>query len=349
MSTSKINIALVYGGRSAEHEVSILSTRSIYNNLDKSKYNIFPFAISKTGRWFKTEKSQQYLDSKIETIPDQKDRELFPLEVIDFLQKKIDLAFPVLHGPFGEDGKIQGFFDILNIPYVGCNLRTSAVSMDKELMKKLFAYHDIPQTKFEVLKKQQYQQEKNKKLYQKLKEKLGLPFFVKPANMGSSIGITKVNGKDIFAEAVNSAFSYDNKIIIENFVKAREIEASLISLNGEIRVSVPGEIIAQHDFYDYKAKYQDEKTRLIIPAEIEAKFREEINSLALRAFNAVGGDSMARIDFFLTEDEEVLVNEINTMPGFTNFSMYPLLFKESGFPYQKLLDKMIEQAMNRDI
>lgn len=162
MSSSKINIALIYGGRSAEHEVSILSTRSIYNNLDKSKYNIFPIAISKTGRWFETEKSLEYLNSETNSIPDQADRKLFPLEVIDFLQKNIDLAFPVLHGPYGEDGKIQGFFEILDIPYVGCNLSSSAVSMDKELMKKLFAYHDIPQTKFQVLKKSQYKVKRKK-------------------------------------------------------------------------------------------------------------------------------------------------------------------------------------------
>ena len=330
MASSKINIALIYGGRSAEHEVSILSTRSIYNNLDKSKYNIFPFAISKKGKWLKTEKSKEYLNSEINSIPDQGNRNLFPLEVIDFLQKKIDLAFPVLHGPFGEDGKIQGFFEILNIPYVGCDLSSSAVSMDKELMKKIFAYHDIPQTKFYVLKKHQYKAEKNVKFYKKLKNKLGLPFFVKPANMGSSIGITKVNGEQNFIEALNCAFEYDKKIIIENFVKAREIEASVILLGQEIMVSTPGEIIAQHDFYDYKAKYQDSKTKLIIPAEIEDKYKKVIKSLAVRVFNAVGADALARIDFFLTENQEVLVNEINTMPGFTKFSMYPLLFKESG-------------------
>jgi D-alanine-D-alanine ligase len=348
VSKSRLNIALIFGGRSAEHEVSILSARSIYNAFDKDKYNIFPIAISEEGRWLNTKKSKVILNSEMEKVPENNNN-IMSKDLIDFLQNEIDLAFPVLHGPFGEDGKLQGFLDILDIKYIGCDLSSSAVGMDKAIMKKIFAFHNIPQTKFLVLNKFEYDNSQEKDLYLKIKSKLGSSFFVKPANMGSSIGINKVDSVKDFDKSVNAAFQHDSKIILEKAVEAREIEAAVLGFNGEVQVSVPGEIISTHNFYDYQAKYKDETTNLIIPAAIDMEAEKKIAKLSVEVFNIVGASGLSRIDFFITKkDNRVLVNEINTMPGFTRFSMYPLLFKESGIAYVDLLDELVNIALNKE-
>jgi D-alanine-D-alanine ligase len=348
VSNSKINIALIFGGRSAEHEVSILSARSIYDAFDKSRYNIFPIAISEKGRWLNTEKSTSVLNSEMEKVP-KSNSNIISEDIINFLQNKIDLAFPVLHGPFGEDGKLQGFFDILDINYIGCNLSSSAVGMDKAIMKKLFAFHNIPQTKFLTLSKFEYKSAKKRDLYLKIKSSLGNTFFVKPANMGSSIGINKVETLDGFGEALQAAFKHDSKIIFEKAVDAREIEAAVLGFDDQIQVSVPGEIVSTHNFYDYKAKYKDETTNLVIPADIPSEVEKQIRDLSAEVFNIVGASGLSRIDFFITKnDNRLLVNEINTMPGFTRFSMYPLLFKESGIAYSDLLDKLVNIAQHKE-
>lgn len=349
MSKSKINIALFFGGRSAEHEVSLLSARSIYNAFDKEKYNIFPVAINKKGFFMNLEDSSDILNSDCKKVKEVERNNIIPLEVIDFLEQKIDLVFPVLHGPYGEDGKIQGFLDTLNINYLGCDLTSSAVGMDKAVMKKIFDFHNIPQSKFNILKKVDYKSKKLTELFDNYSSALNLPFFIKPANMGSSIGINKVNNFDDFKKALNSAFKYDKKIILESSVKAREVESAVLGIEGNISVSVAGEIISTHDFYDYQAKYQDQSTKLIIPAEISEKTQEKIKELSIEAFKAIDAQGISRLDFFVDEEKNlVLVNEINTMPGFTKFSMYPLLFKESGINYSHLLDKLVEFALEED-
>jgi len=347
LSNSEINIALIFGGRSAEHEVSILSARSIYNAFDKSRYNIFPIAISKNGNWFSTEDSTEILNSTAEEVPENGCSKLISQDILDFLQNKIELVFPVLHGPYGEDGKLQGFLDILNIPYVGCDLTASAVGMDKEIMKKLFDYHKIPQTKFEIIREFEYKKSESEKLYKRLNNKLGRLFFVKPANMGSSIGITRVGNADDFSEAVADAFRYDKKLIFEKAVEGRELEAAVLGSEGDIKVSVPGEIVSTHDFYDYNAKYKDAATSLHIPADVDKNTAQKIKKTAVEVFNALGASGLARIDFFLSKDNRVLVNEINTMPGFTKFSMYPLLFEESGISYSELLDRLVKIALKK--
>lgn len=349
MSNSKMNIALFYGGRSAEHEVSLLSARSIYDAFNQKKYNIFPIAITKNGYFRNLKKSEEILNGDFKTVPEVKRVNILPEKVLNFLEEEVDLVFPVLHGPYGEDGKIQGFLDILNINYIGCNLSSSAVGMDKVLMKEIFAYHNIPQSKFEVLKKYDFENKKIEKLYKKFTKSLKLPFFIKPANMGSSIGISRVQDLSSFKKALTEAFKYDDKLVIESNVEAREIESAVMGYGNEIKVSAAGEIISTHDFYNYQAKYRDQSTKLIIPAELSQKTQNKIKELSIKAFNALGAEGISRLDFFVNEKEDkVLVNEINTMPGFTKFSMYPLLFEESGIDYSVLLDELVEFTLKRN-
>lgn len=346
MSNSKINIALFFGGRSAEHEVSILSARSIYNAFSKEKYRIYPIAISKQGFFLSPVESEVILFGEQKKVPDVNRENILDHEVLNILENKIDLVFPVLHGPYGEDGKIQGFLDTLNIKYIGCDLISSAVGMDKALMKEIFAYNNIPQSKFKILKKEDLYKQELPNLFQKLADDLETPFFIKPANMGSSIGISKVKELNSFKKALDEAFKYDNKLIIESNVEAREIESAVLGSGDQIEVSAAGEIISTHDFYDYQAKYEDQNTELIIPAEISEASRKKIRDLSVRAFRAIGAAGISRLDFFVNEKENIiLINEINTMPGFTKFSMYPLLFKEVGISYMELLDKLVEIAL----
>ena len=349
MSKSKINIALFFGGRSAEHEVSLLSARSIFQAFDQAKYNIFPIAISKKGFFRTLKKSEEILLSNQKMVSEISRNNILPPEVLDFLEKKVDLVFPVLHGPYGEDGKIQGFLDTLNIKYIGCDLTSSAVGMDKAVMKQVFAYYNIPQSKFNLLTKAEFDNQKSAKLFERFAENLSLPFFIKPANMGSSIGISRVKDLSFFKKALTEAFIYDKKLILESCVSGREIESAVLGLGTEIKVSVPGEIVSTHDFYDYQAKYEDQSTELIIPADISPAAQKKIKELSIQAFKAVGAEGISRLDFFVDEDtEQILVNEINTMPGFTKFSMYPLLFKESGIAYTEVLDELVDLALKKD-
>jgi len=346
---SKINIALFFGGRSAEHEVSLLSARSIFQALNQDKYNIFPIAISKNGYFRSLAVSKKILFGEDKRVPEVERTNVLPEGILNLLENKIDLVFPVLHGPFGEDGKIQGFLDVLNIKYVGCNLRASAVGMDKAYMKQIFAYNGIPQSKFEILKKMDYSQQKRSNFFNEFAKNLGLPFFIKPANMGSSIGISRVNDLQSFARAVNEAFEFDKKLILESNVEGRELESAVLGSEKDIKVSAAGEIISTHDFYDYQAKYEDQSTELIIPAKLSPAAKAKIRNLSVQAFRAVGAEGISRLDFFVNEEQDqILVNEINTMPGFTKFSMYPLLFEESGISYSELLDNLIELALKKD-
>lgn len=349
MFKSKINIALFFGGRSAEHEVSLLSARSIYQAFNQEKYNIFPIAISKNGFFRTLEKSKEILLGDEKKVPEVKRDNILPREVLQILEKEVDLVFPVLHGPFGEDGKIQGFLDTLNIKYIGCDLTSSAVGMDKAVMKQIFSYYNIPQSKFDILKKAEYNNQKSSALFENFTDDLGLPFFIKPANMGSSIGISRVRDLASFENALNEAFKYDKKLIIESSVSGREIESAVLGTGNEIKVSAAGEIISTHDFYDYQAKYEDQSTELIIPAALSRASQEKIKDLSFKAFKAIGAEGISRLDFFVNEEDDlILLNEINTMPGFTKFSMYPLLFEESGITYSELLDELVELALKKD-
>src|SRR3989344_570298 len=305
-----LRVAVLFGGKSAEHEVSIVSAGNIIKSLDKSKYSVTPIKISKNG---------QFSFDKI---------------------KKFDVVFPVLHGPFGEDGSMQGLLKLAGVPFVVPSVLGSAVGMDKDVMKRLFRDAGIPIGRFIVIKD-------NEKInFNKVKKELGLPVFVKPVNMGSSVGINKVRNEKEFKKAVKEAFKFDTKVIIEEFISGREIECSVLG-NKKPTASIPGEIIANQEFYSYDAKYIDEESVAVIPAKIDKKTTKKIQELAIRVFKVLNCEGMGRVDFFLKKNGRVVVNEINTIPGFTKISMYPKLWEASGMPLPKLLDKLIELAIER--
>lgn len=337
---NKLRLGILFGGKSEEHEVSLMSARSVYNFADKSKYKIYPIAVDKKGNWLSKEKSSNILkDNEIKEVPAVKNPDKKGLN--NFLKDDFDVIFPLIHGPYGEDGKIQGLFELLDLPYVGANVLGSAVGMDKGIMKKLFDYNNLKQTEFLTLKKH----DKSKfTIIEKFIEDKGMPIFIKPANLGSSIGISKVSHRDELKTAVKAAFKYDNKIVVEKSIKAREIECSVLGKK-EFKASLPGEIIPSHDFYDYQSKYEDEKTKLIIPADLDENIIKDIQKKAIKAFEIIEGEGLARVDFFLKEDE-VYINEINTIPGFTKYSMYPKLWEASGLSYPELIDKLVEIALD---
>lgn len=339
---NKLRLGLLFGGKSDEHEVSIMSARSVYKYIDKDKYKIYPIAVDKNGNWLNLENSKKIIqNTNIKEVPALDNA--VNKGLANFLAYDYDVIFPLIHGPYGEDGKIQGFFELLDIPYVGANVLSSAVGMDKGVMKKLFDYNNLKQTEFLTIKKD------NKDKWEKADKflkKNGLPIFVKPANLGSSIGISKVVKENNLKSAIDIAFKYDEKIILEKFIKAREVECSVLGKD-EIKASLPGEIIPSHDFYDYQSKYEDEKTKLIIPAELDKNIVEKIQAMAIRAFNIINGEGLARVDFFLTYDDEIFINEINTIPGFTKYSMYPKLWEASGLSYKNLIDDLIDIALDR--
>ncbi|OGI74682.1 D-alanine--D-alanine ligase A [Candidatus Nomurabacteria bacterium RIFCSPHIGHO2_01_FULL_43_16] len=310
MTRKKIKIGVLFGGKSAEHDVSLQSARNVINALDKKKYQVVLVKINRNGKF------------KFDSI------------------KNFDVVFPVMHGPFGEDGSMQGLLKLAGVPFVGPSVLGSAVGMDKDVMKRLFRDAGILIGKFIVIKD-------NEKInFNKVKKELGLPVFVKPVNMGSSVGINKVRNEKEFKKAVKEAFKFDTKVIIEEFISGREIECSVLG-NKKPTASIPGEIIANQEFYSYDAKYIDEESVAVIPAKIDKKTTKKIQELAIRVFKVLNCEGMGRVDFFLKKNGRVVVNEINTIPGFTKISMYPKLWEASGMPLPKLLDKLIELAIER--
>lgn len=311
MSKKKILVGILFGGKSAEHEVSLQSAKNVIEAIDKNKYNPIPIFIDKNGAW-----NQNKL-------------------------KTIDVIFPVLHGPFGEDGTMQGLLKLANIPFVGASVLGSAVGMDKDVMKRLLRDADLPIGKFLTFK------EKDIPNYEDAVKNLGLPFFVKPANMGSSVGVSKISEKKNFDKAIREAFMYDRKILIEENIKGREIECSVLG-NDDPIASVPGEVISNHDFYSYEAKYIDEHGAMLeIPAKLSKETIAKIQDLAIKTFKTLSCEGLGRVDLFLKENGEIIINEINTIPGFTSISMYPKLWEASGLSYTKLIDKLIQLALER--
>ncbi|MHB8171352.1 MAG: D-alanine--D-alanine ligase family protein [Thermincolia bacterium] len=326
--TDKLRVAVIYGGRSGEHEVSLQSAASVMEAMDRKKYEVIPVKITKKGQWLF---QGSYTG---ETLPTTSQLKLF------------DVAFPVLHGTNGEDGTIQGLLELANIPYVGGGVTASAVGMDKSMMKSVFAFHGLPQAKFLTVLRSHWENNPAE-VRQWVSAQLGYPCFVKPANLGSSVGISKANAPEELGAALDLAARFDRKIIIEEFIAAREIEVAVLG-NDSPTASVPGEIRSLKDFYDYEAKYTDGNAELYIPADIPQDAIEQARRLAVAAFKAIDCAGMARVDFFLTkESDELLVNEINTIPGFTKFSMYPKLWEATGLNYSKLIDELIQLAIER--
>lgn len=348
----KINIAIIFGGRSAEHEVSIQSAKNIIKALDKNKYNPVLIGIDKNGHWYSDKgakillanakplpKFAAFSKDEIVLVPQNKNKMIKLHE--PSATKHIDVAFPILHGPFGEDGTIQGLLKLAGVPFVGASVLGSAIGMDKEITKRLLKEAGIPICKFIALTG-----DDSLKISSIIKI-LGLPLFVKPANLGSSVGISKVKNKKELLKAIILAFQYDNKILMEESIVGREIECAVLG-NEQPIASVPGEIIVKDGFYSYEAKYLDEHGAILkIPAKLPPLVAKKIQKLAIKTFRALACEGMARVDFFLKKNGEILVNEINTIPGFTSISIYPKLFEKSGINYSHLIDKLIKLALER--
>ena len=383
----KIRVGILFGGRSGEHEVSLLSAASVLNAIDKDKYEVVPIGITKDGRWLTAEHAENLLTGKLvlesrnlragdpETTspaavlargeavvvppePVHRHSGLVPFQTDAGLMRRasdrainVDVIFPVLHGTFGEDGTIQGLLELADIPYVGAGVLGSAAGMDKDIMKSLFIAAGIPIVKHVTILRGAY--EKDPKKVQKLVEsKLTYPVFVKPANLGSSVGISKAHNRKELGPAIEEAAKFDRKIVIEQGVggkkeKAREIECSVLG-NDEPEASVPGEIVPGKEFYDYTAKYVDEGSQLIIPAKLTKAETKKVQELAVKAFQAVDCSGLARVDFLMDpKTGKIFLNEINTMPGFTAISMYPKLWGASGLAYPDLIDRLIELGIER--
>ncbi|MBI2631174.1 D-alanine--D-alanine ligase [Candidatus Nomurabacteria bacterium] len=338
----KLKIGVLFGGKSAEHEVSLQSARNVINSLDKSKYEIVPMGITKEGRWLLSNTSNYLLNSNNPKLIklNAASREIVPINDEVRVKEKIDVIFPVMHGPFGEDGAMQGLLKLAGVPFVGAGVLGSAVGMDKDVMKRLLREAGLPVGEFIVKKIG------GKINFKKIKKELGLPLFVKPANLGSSVGINKVRNEKEFRFAIKDAFKYDTKILIEKFIPGREIECAVLG-NDKPMASLPGEIIANQEFYSYDAKYIAEGSVAVIPAKLDKKTIKKIRELAIKTFQALNCEGLGRVDFFLTKGGKIYVNEINTIPGFTDISMYPKLWEASGIPQTKLLDTLINLALER--
>ncbi|MFQ6673236.1 MAG: D-alanine--D-alanine ligase [Fidelibacterota bacterium] len=351
----KTRVAIIFGGKSAEHEVSLQSAQNIIEAMDREKYDIIPIGIDKKGRWHLNEMSEFLLRAgdprsitlnetrqNLTLIPGSRDRQLVSLPDHRSVGS-VDVVFPVLHGPFGEDGTIQGLLKLAGVPFVGASVLGSAVGMDKDVMKRLMRDAGIPTAKFLVF----CPSSPGNIDFEAAQNRLGLPFFVKPANLGSSVGISKVKDRRGFDLAVQEAVKYDSKILVEEYVEGREIECSVLGNDNPV-ASVPGEVIPSHEFYSYEAKYMDETGAVLrIPAELPDTTVEEIQTLATKTFRVLCCEGMARVDFFLKDNQEILVNELNTIPGFTRISMYPKLWEATGISYGELIDTLIQLAMER--
>src|SRR5829696_3147849 len=344
---------VVFGGRSGEHEVSLASARAITRALQKGgRYEVVPVGITREGRWISSGEPMRELESKSGYLPDGSDLDVSgpPAPVAEKLPAglgSVDVVFPVLHGPYGEDGTIQGMLELAGIPYVGSGVLGSAAGMDKPTMKKIFAHHGLPQVRWVALTRKQW--EKNRKTWiQEIENSLAYPCFVKPANLGSSVGIGKAENAKELGDAIDAAAQFDRRVIVEEGVDAREIEVSVLG-NEDPEVSVPGEIVIKKGgFYDYEAKYVEGGMELLAPAPIPDEITEEICRIARTAYEAIDAAGMARIDFFLERGtDRLLLNEINTIPGFTPTSVYAELWATSGLPYEELLDRLVHLALER--
>lgn len=379
----KLRVGILFGGRSGEHEVSLLSAASVLNAIDKQKYEVVPIGITKEGRWLTDSHAERLLRgekgqpesgrhlragdpeatpgavvlAKGEAVivpPVPQAHGLVPFESAPGSMQKgidVDVIFPVLHGTFGEDGTIQGLLELADIPYVGAGVLGSAAGMDKDIMKQLFAFAGLKIVKHVTVLRSQWEKDP-KKVAKMVERKLKYPVFVKPANLGSSVGISKAHDRKELGPAIKVAAEYDRKIVIEEGVggkkhKARELECAVLG-NDEPVASTVGEIVPAAEFYDYNAKYIDEGSQPVIPAKISRKQMKEVQEMAVRAFKSVDCSGLARVDFLMDpKNGKLYLNEINTMPGFTSISMYPKMWAASGLEYPKLIDRLIELALER--
>ena len=372
----RLRIGVLYGGRSGEHEVSLASAAAVFANLDRARYDPVPIRIEKDGRWTLADKpplaasaAEVIEQSRVEAARQiRSGREVHlvarPSEETVLSIKRalpstaeptealvtgvhLDVIFPVLHGPYGEDGTVQGLLELSNVPYVGAGVAASAIGMDKALMKVIFSAHGLPNCDWRVVLKHEWEP-RREDILNNLERGLGYPLFVKPANLGSSVGISKAKDRDGLRDAIDLAATFDRKIVVEAAVPdAREIECAVLG-NDTPQASAPGEVVPSREFYDYEAKYLDEGSKTIVPADIPSSTADEVRRLAIAAFKAIDCAGLARVDFLLSRKTgELVINEINTLPGFTTISMYSKMWEASGIPYPALIDRLVELAIER--
>lgn len=345
----KIRLGLLYGGKSAEHKVSLQTALAVIKALDASKFDIHPIYINEEGQWIKGPQLKGPVESvkQLEFSPNEGAIEATGFNSIVAQQsgEGFDVVFPLLHGPNGEDGTVQGLLELLNIPYVGNGVLASSAGMDKVVMKNIFAQAGLTQVGYSSYLRSEYTGNEER-ICKEVEEEIGYPCFVKPANLGSSVGISKADNREELLAAFGEAFQFDRKVIIEEGVKAREVELGVIG-NDYPEVSVAGEIIPKKDFYDYQAKYEDGNTALVIPAKITEEEYANLKEMAIKAYKALDCSGLVRADFFLTAEGKAYINEVNTMPGFTPFSMFPLLWKHTGVEYPQLIERLIQLALDR--
>jgi len=347
----RLRIGVLFGGRSGEHEVSLASAASVIRGLDADKYEAVPIGITKEGHWLIGTSAQKMLPEVLRTgarvtmTADPTDAALVRLDGSGGGQR-IDVVFPVMHGTFGEDGTIQGLLDLAGLPFVGAGVLGSAVAMDKDVAKKLLQAAKIPVVPWVCVHRHDWERHEPEVIHQ-IEKEFPYPVFVKPATLGSSVGMTKVHSRAELTPALHLASEFAMKILVERAVNAREIELSVLG-NHDPQASIPGEIVPHREFYDYAAKYLEEGTKLLIPADLKPAQIKKFQHLAVLAFRALELSGMARVDFFLEKDSgKIYLNEVNTIPGFTSISMYPKLWEASGIPFPQLIDKLIELALEQ--
>ena len=337
-------VAVIFGGRSGEHEVSVVSARGVMAALDSTRWEAVPFAIAKNGDWFSSDETAAGLadgcTAFIGGLPLLKNADVPPALA------GCDVAFPLVHGTYGEDGTLQGFFEIAGMPYAGAGVAASAIGMDKALMKALFHEAGIPVARYGVVRAWE-QAADSAQAARYVESEFGYPCFIKPANGGSSVGVTRVRSREDLADGFRAAFALDDKAVVEEAISGQEVECSVLG-NEHPEASVVGEIEPDREFYSYESKYDpNSKTRLHIPARISAETSEDVRELALRMYRVMGCEGYARVDFFVRGGREVVANEVNTIPGFTSISMYPKLWEASGLAYRDLLTRILELALER--
>ena len=337
---SKLNLAIVFGGKSTEHEISLLSTRSILTHINEEKYNISLIYIDIDGHWSLKETIDSTSAIPITIIPGSKGAILIDTSSGKHLSI-IDVAFPVLHGVFGEDGTIQGFFKMMNVPFVGCGVMASSACMDKDMTKRVLRDAGIGIAPYAIATPN------HKPTFQELEKHLGTPMFIKPANLGSSVGVFKVSNEAEYKEKIEEALTFDPKVLIEKAILGKEVECAVLG-NDKPKASLPGEVVMTTEFYDFESKYVDkDASSTRVPADITESQIDTVRDTAVKAYKAMGCEGLSRVDFFVTNEGEILINEINTIPGFTSISMYPKMWEATGIPYPELIDILIELGIER--
>lgn len=337
-----MNIYLIYGGKSAEHDVSVISAYHILQEIYYEFYQVIPVYITTDGEWFKGE----LIDTK-DDVPSRSELRKTPKTRFDLAELKTEdsVAFPVLHGPNGEDGTVQGLLETLNVPYAGAGVLASAAGMDKIVSKILFQNAGIPIVPYDTVTTNRWET-RPEEVIEKIVDHIDYPMYVKPANLGSSVGISEVNSPEELKAGIETAFEYDHRVLVERGVKATEVEVAVLG-NEDVHTSVVGALVKDTQFYDYDSKYLDDNVSLQIPADLPKDVSTKLREYATNAFIAIDGSGLARVDFFVTEDEEIYINEINTFPGFTPISMYPKLWEETGLAYGDLIEELIQLGIRR--